>query len=101
MKTAENIILKNAEFFKKNMGLSDEEAMAKARSLAAELENSAATIRVARWFLQKNFSQSERLVIDCADSAEVVKETEKAVRIKWTSDHGAFFAWVPRSCLVA
>lgn len=101
MKTAENIIQKNAEFFKKNMGLSDEEAMDKARSLAAELENSAPVLRVARWFILKTFSQSERLVIDCSDSAEVVKETEKAVRIKWTSDHGAVFGWVPKSCLEA
>ena len=100
MKTTEEIIQKNAKFFMKEKGISMEAALEMARSVAAEFENSAPQLRVAGWFIQKNFNQNERMVITSADSAAVVKETEKAVRVKWVSDYGTVFGWVPKSCLV-
>ena len=46
------------------------------------IKNEAKSISIKRWFLSKNFSRNEQYVIECADSAKIERETEKAVLIK-------------------
>ena len=56
------------------------------------------SIKIKVWFITKNFSQSEKYIMQSGDS-EIQKETEKAMLIKWTSDNGSFTKWVPKSCI--
>jgi len=57
------------------------------------------------WFVDKNFSQGERYVIECAVAGgeyKVKKETEKAVMVRFESDYGSIVRWFPKSvCVVA
>lgn len=58
---------------------------------------------IKNWFLNKNFTQNERYIIECADMAgelEIIKETEKAVQFKADSDFGELKFWCPKSCLI-
>ena len=52
---------------------------------------------IKKWFLEKNFLQNERYVIETGN-LEVVKETEKAFQFKCESDYGSFTFWCPKSC---
>ena len=57
---------------------------------------------IKKWFLDKNFSQNERYVIQCAimgGELEVLGETEKAIKFKANSDYGYLVFWCPKSCL--
>lgn len=57
---------------------------------------------IKSWFLQKNFDNNERLVINTAlmgNDIEIVKETEKAVFVKFNSDYGIISSWIPKSCV--
>ena len=57
---------------------------------------------IKTWFLNKNFTQNERMVIESADMGgelEILKETEKAVFFQATSDWGTLKFWCPKSCL--
>lgn len=49
------------------------------------------------WFLNKNFTENEKMLIQTADLT-VVKETEKAFQIKAESDYGVKTFWCPKSC---
>ena len=53
---------------------------------------------VKTWFVNKEFSQQERYAISTVDPI-VVKETEKAVFLKWPTKFGVIKKWVPKSCL--
>lgn len=57
-------------------------------------------LEIKQWFVNKNFTQQEKMVINSSDR-EVVKETEKAVQILFSSKYGNLTKWVPKSCLVA
>lgn len=53
-------------------------------------------------FLNKNFTQNERMVIESADmdgELEVLKETEKQIFIQATSDWRTLKFWCPKSYL--
>ena len=50
------------------------------------------------WFMSKNFSSSERLAI-IGEKAIMIRETEKAVQLRWATSHGSIVRWVPKSCL--
>lgn len=55
------------------------------------------------WFLDKNFDQNERYIINLAvigDEMEILKKTEKAIRFRAHSDFGNFDFWCPKSCLL-
>ncbi len=57
---------------------------------------------IKSWFLNKNFTQNERSIIECAimsGELKVLNETEKAIRFKADSDYGYFIFWCPKSCL--
>lgn len=57
---------------------------------------------IKNWFLEKNFTQNERYIIECAVAGgelNILKETEKAVQFKASSDYGNFVFWCPKSCL--
>lgn len=57
---------------------------------------------IKAWFFNKNFDANERIVINCAlmgNEVETIKETEKAVFLKFKSDYGTISSWVPKSCI--
>ena len=57
---------------------------------------------IKEWFLEKNFTQNERYVIELAemnDELIAIKESEKAVYFKATSDFGTLTFWCPKSCI--
>lgn len=57
---------------------------------------------IKNWFLEKNFTQNERFIIEAADMGGELfreKETEKAVLFKAVSDYGTLKFWCPKSCL--
>lgn len=54
---------------------------------------------VQKWFMEKKFTQSERYAISTADDPKVVRETEKAVLLKWATEFGTIESWIPKKCL--
>ena len=56
-------------------------------------------VRIESWFINNNFSENERLVIECSDTPTVEKETEKAVYLRFTSDYGTIRRWFPKSVI--
>ena len=54
------------------------------------------TAEIKSWFLIKNFTPDERYVVEVSDR-EILRETEKAVNIKFTSKYGNLFSWIPKS----
>lgn len=58
------------------------------------------TIEIKVWFMNKNFTTEESFVAKRSDR-EIIKETEKAVQIKFSSKYGTIVKWVPKSCLEA
>lgn len=62
-------------------------------------EENKVELRVKQWFIDKNFTPEERYAADVSDLT-IIKETEKAVLIKFVSDFGTFTKWIPKSCLM-
>lgn len=56
-------------------------------------------LEIKSWFVLKNFTSEERYAESVSDK-EIVRETEKAVLIKFVSDFGIFTKWIPKSCLM-
>lgn len=54
-------------------------------------------VKLADWFVSKNFPQSKAQAIKNGATFEVVKETEKAVFLKIITDFGVFTSWSPKS----
>lgn len=54
-------------------------------------------IYVESWFIAKNFNQQQQYAISRAESVEVIGETEKAVKVAWTTKYGTIKSWVPKS----
>lgn len=54
---------------------------------------------VKKWFLNKEFTSSERYAIATADGFTVSRETEKAILAKWSTEFGVITHWVPKSCI--
>ena len=54
-------------------------------------------IYVESWFIAKNFNQQQQYAISRAERVEVIGETEKAVKIAWTTKYGTIKSWVPKS----
>ena len=54
-------------------------------------------IYVESWFITKNFNQQQQYAISRAERIEVIGETEKAVKIAWTTKYGTIKSWVPKS----
>lgn len=53
---------------------------------------------IKAWFLNKEFSANERIAI-ASVSPDMVRETEKAVCLRWNTSYGIITRWVPKSCL--
>lgn len=66
----------------------------------AKTETVGKNIVVKEWFLNKNFSQDERYMIDISYSAVVERETQKASLVKFTNEYGSKAYWIPKSCLL-
>lgn len=64
-----------------------------------EEKNNTKEIEIKSWFVLKNFTPEERYAESVSDK-EIVRETEKAVLIKFVSDFGTFTKWIPKSCLM-
>lgn len=54
-------------------------------------------IRIESWFLNKNFTSNERIVIESSNDQIIERETEKASLIRFESDYGTLKTWVPKS----
>ena len=54
-------------------------------------------IYVESWFIAKNFNQQQQYAISRAERVEVIGETEKAVKVAWTTKYGTITSWVPKS----
>ena len=54
-------------------------------------------IYVESWFIAKNFNQQQQYAISRAESVEVIGETEKAVKVAWTTKYGTITSWAPKS----
>lgn len=75
-----------------------EMAWAEAKAPKEEVKN----YEIKKWFLEKNFSQNERYIINLAvisGELNVLNETEKAIQFKADSDFGYIKFWCPKSCL--
>lgn len=57
--------------------------------------------KVKKWFLMQKFTQGERYAISVADDCFSLRETEKAVLLKWITKFGNIESWIPKSCLEA
>lgn len=57
------------------------------------------------WFYEKNFTNTEKDAISNGSSFEdggdyeVMKETEKAINVKISTDYGNIYKWIPKSVL--
>ena len=100
MKLEKSIIMKNAWTLKRRFELTTglkalfSECLKEAWKLAKEF-GAKKSIKIKDWFLNKNFTASERYLINTSIK-EITKETEKAVLIK-CSDFNSI--WIPKSCL--
>ena len=59
-----------------------------------------ANMAIKSWFLNKEFTQGERYAISTADDPSVVRETEKALLLKWKTEFGFIQHWVPKSVVI-
>ncbi|MHC1786145.1 MAG: hypothetical protein AB9880_03670 [Christensenellales bacterium] len=57
-------------------------------------------VRIQPWFMNKEFSQSERYAIQTAEAPIVSRKTEKASLLKWATEFGTITKWVPDSCII-
>jgi hypothetical protein len=57
-------------------------------------------MEVKTWFLNKEFTSSQRIAISTAEAPTVQRETEKAVLLQWNTEFGVITHWVPKSCIV-
>ncbi len=53
------------------------------------------------WLLSKNLDQQEMQAMDTAYSRETVRETAKAMLIRFSTDFGNIQCWVPKSVIKA
>ena len=51
------------------------------------------------WFVEKNFTQNEKYILDICYNEVVIRETEKAILLRWDSKFGSIKRWVPKSLL--
>lgn len=61
-------------------------------------------MKIKAWFINKNFTQNERMVIETAqacDEITIERETEKALFLRAESDWGTLKFWCPKSCLMS
>lgn len=54
---------------------------------------------IKKWFLNKEFSQSERYAISATDNCKTERESEKAILLKWDTEFGIISKWIPKSCI--
>lgn len=84
--------------FKANGIVKTAETVAKAAAtVVAAGAREVAEVVVKSWFLNKNYSQNERYAISTANRTFIEKETEKAVFVKFDTDHGTIKGWFPKS----
>lgn len=99
--TYRELFAKSLKQWHKNMKAEKAEAMAKAnKPVATEISEKFVTVK--EWIIKKNLSYGQAIaVIDYADCyGKVLKETEKAVFVKFTSKLGIVTSWFPKSTLV-
>lgn len=53
-------------------------------------------MKIESWFLNKNFTENERLVIE-QDDYTIINETDKAIKVRFMSDYGNLTTWLPKS----
>lgn len=98
--TYRELFAKSLKQWHKNVKAEKAEAMAKAnKPVATEISEKFVTVK--EWIIKKNLTSAQAIaVIDYADCyGKVLKETEKAVFVKFTSKLGIVKSWFPKSCL--
>ena len=98
--TYRELFAKSLKQWHKNVKAEKAEAMAKAnKPVATEISEKFVTVK--EWIIKKNLTSAQAIaVIDYADCyGKVLKETEKAVFVKFTSKLGVVKSWFPKSCL--
>ena len=98
--TYRELFAKSLKQWHKNVKAEKAEAMTKAnKSVVTEVSEKFVTVK--EWIIKKNLSYGQAIaVIDYADCyGKVLKETEKAVFVKFTSKLGIVKSWFPKSCL--
>lgn len=57
-------------------------------------------MKIADWFLKKNFSRDELYAAQGAIQSnlfQIIHETEKALHIRFITKYGIFAKWIPKS----
>lgn len=57
-------------------------------------------MKVADWFLNKNYTMNEKYAMNVTDPT-VERETEKAYFLKFNTDYGVISGWFPKSVCTA
>lgn len=94
--TYRELFAKSLKQWHKNVKAEKAEAT---KAVATEISEKFVTVK--EWIIKKNLTPSQAIaVIDYADCyGKVLKETEKAVFVKFTSKLGIVKSWFPKSCL--
>ena len=53
-------------------------------------------MKIENWFLNKNFTENETLVIE-QDDYTIISETDKAIKVRFMSDYGNLTRWLPKT----
>lgn len=97
MKYNKSEIMSNAWAIRRQIGCTMSDALKKSWASA---KASLRAFSIKSWFLNKEFSANERIAI-IGVSPAMVRETEKAVCLRWNTRYGVIKRWVPKSCLEA
>ena len=97
MKYNKSEIMSNAWTIRRRIGCTMITALRQSWSSA---KASVRVFSIKSWFLNKEFGANERIAI-ASVSPDMVRETEKAVCLRWNTSYGVIARWVPKSCLEA
>lgn len=59
-------------------------------------------MKIADWFMRKNFTSNERFAaVEAMEGnlVHIIQETEKALQIKFVTKYGSFARWIPKSVI--
>lgn len=57
-------------------------------------------MRIKNWFMEQEFTRDERYAISVTDQYEVLKESEKAIQVRWNTEFGKITRWIPKSVII-
>ena len=57
-------------------------------------------IRMKDWYYNKAFSIEEKRALETCYNTKILKETEKALNVRFDTDFGSITTWIPKSVLL-